>query len=287
MKFKSKESLKKHTSFKIGGKADCFCQPKSLEEIKEAINYAKEKKLKVVVIGAGTNLLVSDKGFPGLVIKIADSFAAFEQTGSQVKAETGILINKLIQKLENKGLSGLEFLAGIPGTLGGAIMMNAGAWGKSIGTYVKEVTLIDKDGKIKKLSNKELQFGYRKSYLQKKKIILLNVKLRLHKKLPRAIKAKISENLKKRRDRHPLAIPNCGSVFKNPKGRFSGQLIEAAECKGWRVGDAQVSHKHANFIVNLGDATSKDVLKLMLKVQNAVKAKFKIILEPEIKIMVD
>jgi len=284
MRFKRDEKLKKHTSFRIGGPAEYFCVAKSTDQIREALRFAKEKKLPVAVIGAGSNILVRDEGFPGLVIK--NSLNTLEIDGSRVRVGSGIPLGKLVSALRKRGIGGLEFLVGIPGSVGGAIVMNSGAWGKEIGDLVEKVKVIDRNGQETVFTRGQMGFGYRKSRLQKGKLIVTEVELRLRRKIRKAIAKKIQEYIAKRKDKQPVGSPNCGSTFKNPKKDFAARLIEQAGFKGMRVGDAQVSPKHANFIVNLGDATAKDVLKLMMLIQTRVKSKFGIKLEPELKIMV-
>ncbi len=285
MKYSRNESLKKHTSFRIGGSADYFCVPKSIEEIREALSFAKERKLGIAILGAGTNLLVLDRGVNGLVIKLGKGLNWIRVEDSRVYAGAGVLLPRLIKVITKKGLGGLEFLAGIPGSIGGAVVMNAGAWGKEIGKFVDGVKVLNRDGKEEVIKLKKLGFGYRKSRFQENRWILTEVVFKLRRKNRKAIERKIKENLLNRKNMQPLGSPNCGSIFKNPKGDFAGRLIEAAGCKGMRIGDAQVSTKHANFIVNLGEAKARDVIKLMTCVQKEVKDKFKIELEPEIKFM--
>ncbi len=284
MRYARKEPLRKHTSFRIGGPAEYFCVAKSVNDLKEAILFAKERKLQITILGAGTNLLVLDWGFNGLVIKLGLNWVKTKD--SKVAVGAGVPLAKLIRTLSQKGLGGLEFLAGIPGTVGGAVVMNAGAWKKEIGKYVHQVAVLDKEGKEIILKRKNLGFGYRQSRLQGKSWIVTEVHLKLHKKKKTAITKSIREHLVKRKSVQPLGSPNSGSIFKNPKGDFAGRIIEEAGCKGMRVGDAQVSCKHANFIVNLGDAKAKDVISLMTAIRKMVKEKLKIELEPEIKIMV-
>jgi UDP-N-acetylmuramate dehydrogenase len=286
MRYQRNESLKKHTSFRIGGPADYLCVPKSIEELREALLFAKERRLPVSVFGAGTNVLVLDRGFRGLVIKLSGGLNWIKVEGRKVQAGAGVPLQKLIKSLAQKGLGGLEFLAGIPGSLGGAIAMNAGAWGKDIGKYVDEVKVLDHKGHQRILNKKKLGLGYRKSRIQGNPWIVTEATLKLRRKRKRAVVKKIKEYLLKRKATQPLGIPNCGSIFRNPKGDFAGRLIEEAGCKGMRMGDAQVSAKHANFILNLGEAKAKDVVKLITTVQKRVKDRFKILLEPEIKIMV-
>lgn len=286
MKYLRNELLKKHTSIRIGGSADYFCVPKNIEELKEALQYAKERSLPVAVIGAGTNLLVLDQGFRGLVIKLSKGLNWITYNGQRVQVGSGVDLARLIRSLSAKGWGSLEFLVGIPGTVGGAVVMNAGAWGKGIGSCVAEVKVLDRNGNERIIKKNKLGFRYRKSKLQKNNGIVVEVTLKLRKKRKNKIKKIIREYLLRRRETQPLGTPNCGSIFKNPNGDFAGRLIEAADCKGMRLGDAQVSTKHANFILNLGEAKARDVIKLITRVQKKVKDKFKILLEPEIKIMV-
>jgi UDP-N-acetylmuramate dehydrogenase len=286
MKYQRNESLKKHTSFRIGGLAEYFCLPKSKEELQQALLFAKEKGLRVAIFGAGTNLLVLDEGFKGLVIQLGNGLNWIEVDKRKVRVGAGVSLPRLIRSISRKGLGGLEFLAGIPGSVGGAVVMNSGAWGKEIGDLVGEVHVLDRSGKEKVIRNKQLGFAYRGSRLQQGKWIVFEVVFKLRRKKKKILLRKIKEYLSSRKAKQPVGSPNCGSVFKNPKGDFAGRLIEEAGCKGMRIGDAQVSSKHANFIVNLGEAKAKDVIKLMTRVQKAVKDKFKILLEPEIKIMV-
>jgi len=281
MKFQKNEPLKKHNSFRIGGAADYFCEPKSRQDIIAAMVFAKEKKIPLAIIGAGTNLLVRDNGFRGLAIKIGKGLNWLKFCNNKVKVGAGVSLPRLIKACAAKGLGGIEFLAGIPGSAGGAVVMNAGAWGKAVGKFVNSVNAIDYNGKERLFSQKELQFAYRSSRFQKEKWIIIEITLQLNRLKRSLIKNKVQEYQQKRRARQPLGIANCGSVFKNPKGDFAGRIIEAAGCKGLRIGDAQVSDKHANFIVNLGEAKAKDVIKLMTQVQKKAKTK----LEPEIKLL--
>ncbi|HVN66919.1 MAG TPA: UDP-N-acetylmuramate dehydrogenase [Candidatus Sulfotelmatobacter sp.] len=276
------EPLNKYTSFRIGGPADYFCAPANLPQLKEALLFARAKRLPVALLGAGTNLLVLDKGFRGLVIKLAGSLTGIRARGRTVYAGGGAPLGRVISQATGHGLGGLEFLAGIPGTVGGAAVMNAGAWGKEIGRYIVRVKVLDADGQESTLTKKQLRFGYRRSILQKGGYIVIEVALRLRPGKRSAGWKKLKEYLDRRRTSQPLGMPNAGSIFKNPPGKFAGRLLEEAGCKGLRIGDAQVSTKHANFIVNLGEAQARDVIKLMTKMQRRVKIR----LEPELKIMV-
>ncbi|MEA3494316.1 MAG: UDP-N-acetylmuramate dehydrogenase [Candidatus Margulisiibacteriota bacterium] len=286
MRFFKNEKLKKHTSFKIGGPADYFCTVKSIDDIKAAISFADEKRIPYTILGEGTNLLVRDIGFRGLVINFSRGMDYLSIEGNKAVVGAGYKMNKLILLLVKRGFGGLEFLAGIPGSVGGAVVMNAGAWGKAIGKHVDSIRVIDHKGDEKIISGKRLGFGYRRSKLQNGKLILAEITLKLRRQNKKIGEKKIREYLGKRRERHPLGIPNCGSVFKNPNGSYAAALIEDAGCKGTRIGDAQVSPKHANFIINLGEAKSKDVLKLITVIKDRVRRKRGITLEPEVKIMV-
>lgn len=268
LKIKQKELLSKHTTLKIGGPAKYFCEPNDIDELLEALKFARRKKLQIFILGAGSNLLVSDKGFDGIVIKF--------------KGAAGLLLSKLLNNLALNGLSGLEFLAGIPGTLGGAIYMNAGAYGQTIGDYIASVCAVDYKGKQFCFNSKECKSGYRKSIFQKKKLIITGVEFDLQKRKPADIKTEMKEIIKKRLAKQPYDMPSAGSFFKNPKGDYSARLIEAAGLKGLRVGDAMVSKKHANFIVNAGKATAVDVKRLMKQIQKKVYVSFKIKLTPEV-----
>ena len=286
LKILRNESLKKHTSLRIGGPADHFCVPKNTAELREALLIAQGNRWPVAIIGAGTNLLVLDNGWSGLVIKMGGGLARLTVRGRVVQAGAGLFLPRLLSALNRRGLTGLEFLAGIPGTLGGAAVMNAGAWGDEIGRYIEQVKVIDHEGNLLTLSKDQLGFGYRRSVLQTGRYIVAEVVIKLRKGTAGKIRKKIAGFLEKRKLSQPLGSPNAGSIFKNPPGKYAGKLLEAAGLKGARVGDAQVSVKHANFILNLGEAKARDVLKLMTRMQVAVSSKFKVKLEPELKIMI-
>jgi UDP-N-acetylmuramate dehydrogenase len=286
MKIIRGELLKKHTSLRIGGPADYFCVPKTLADLRAALLLAGRGRLPVAVMGGGTNLLALDKGFHGLVIKLGGGLERFSVKGRFVRAGAGLSLPKLLNALARRGLTGLEFLAGIPGTLGGAAAMNAGAWGKEIGSCIERVKVVDHEGKVIVLDKEDLAFGYRTSALQDSRFIIAEVVLKLKQGPVRRIKTRMLGFLEQRKAGQPLGIPNAGSIFKNPKGKFAGKLLEEAGFKGVRAGDAQVSAKHANFIVNLGEAKAADVIRLMTRMQNSVAKRFKVRLEPELKIMV-
>jgi UDP-N-acetylmuramate dehydrogenase len=295
--------LKGYTTFKIGGSARYFLVAKNKEDLKNAILWAKKKKLPFFILGGGSNVLFSDKGFNGLVIKMQNTQYGIRNTN--VIAGAGVPLQKLVLEAVKKGLSGLENLAGIPGTLGGAIWGNAGAFEREIGDLVEEVKVLDVGGsklEVKKLKKEDCKFGYRNSIFKRRKNwIILEATLKLEKGNKKEIEEKIKEILKLRKEKQPLELPSAGSVFKNvpikkvPKKiqeKFNekikngflpaGVLIEAAGLKGFQIGGAKISEKHANFIVNTGEAKARDVLKLIELIKKRVKKKFKIELKEEI-----
>jgi UDP-N-acetylmuramate dehydrogenase len=306
LKIKEKIPLKEYTTFKIGGPARYFFVAKSKKDLKNAILWAKKKKLLFFILGGGSNVLFSDKGFNGLVIKIQNT--RYEIRNTKIVAEAGVPLQKLVLETAKKGLSGLENLAGIPGTLGGAIWGNAGAFGREIRDLVEEVKVLEVKGsrlKVKRLKNKECEFGYRESVFKRKKNwIILEATLKLKKGKRKEIEEKIKEILRLRKEKQPLEFPSAGSVFKNvpvekvPKEireKFkeeikdgflpAGVLIEAAGLKGFQIEGAKISEKHANFILNVGEAKASDVKELMEKIKKEVKKKFKVQLEEEIKLV--
>lgn len=303
LKLQNKVILANFSTFKIGGPADYFVEVKNEKEIIEAIKWAKENKIPFFILGKGSNVLFSDQGFRGLVIKIANS--KFKIQNSKIVASAGCQLQKLVKKSIEKGLGGLEFAIGIPGTLGGAIWGNAGAFGWEMKDVVEKVKIIDvgkEKFEIKELKNKDCNFGYRDSIFKKNKNwIIWEATLKLKKEKREKLREKIKEILKIRKERQPLEYPSGGSVFKNvplkkvPKQiqeKFkekikngylpAGVLIEAVGLKGKEIGGAKVSEKHANFIVNFKEAKAKDVLKLIELIKQRVKKKFKIELVPEI-----
>ncbi len=283
LKIKRNQLLRDKATFKIGGRADFFSEPDNPEELNLVIKTAKKSKVPVFVIGAGSNLLISDRGVRGLVIKLsAPYFKNIVLKGNYLEAGSGVMLSQIIQFAKSKSLSGPEFLVGIPGTLGGALAMNAGCWGKSIGDLVREVKVLGRNGDIKKIKAKEIKFGYRKSNLGK--YIILSAVLRLKRSSKDAITRNIKKYILKRRDTQDLTFPNAGCIFKNPKFLSAGRLIDLCGLKGKGMGGAFVSDKHANFILNKGGAKSRDVLRLMRLIKTSVKNRFKVNLEPEIKI---
>jgi UDP-N-acetylmuramate dehydrogenase len=284
-KVRLNESLKAHTTFKIGGPAKFFIMPKDVWDLKLLLNLLKRYKIPFLVMGVGSNILVCDKGIEGAVLKLnSPYFKKVEFKDSRIEVGPGVLLNQVLVLAEELGLSGLEFLAGIPGTVGGALIMNAGAQGECISDLVENVTVMDYNGKIKALNKRNIKFDYRKSNLAK--YIILSTHLRLARKNRQEIKDSINKYITYRKLTQDLSKPSAGCIFKNPKGcsYSAGQLIDLCGLKGKRIGDACVSLKHANFIVNLKNAKAREVSKLMGLIINKVKSKFNITLKPEIKI---
>jgi UDP-N-acetylmuramate dehydrogenase len=277
------EPLQDHTTFKIGGPARYLVEPKDPDDLRTLVDLTRSRKMPFLVIGRGSNLLVSDKGIDGIVIKLNSPYfrRLFFKNGI-CSAGAGCLLAEVIRNSGEHSLSGLEFLIGVPGTVGGALAMNAGVAQKSIADYVEEVTVMDYNGNIKTLNKKQVKFGYRRSGLAK--YIVLNSRFKFTRKKKQEIRLAIEDYLDERRHKQELSLPSAGCVFKNPPESYAGRLIDLCGLKGKRVGDACVSARHANFIVNLGNARARDVLSLMGLISQEVKNKFNVLLEPEIKI---
>lgn len=279
------ESMKKHTSFRIGGPADIMVLPTDPQEIRYVIQLCKELSIPFYVMGNGSNLLVRDKGIRGLVMKIASNFSDIKIEGTKVTAQAGVLLSVLSKKTAQHSLKGLEFASGIPGTLGGAVAMNAGAYGGEMKDVVTSVWAMDYSGNDRRLDYDDLKFGYRTSAIQQDKLIVIEVDMQLEEGDKQESMELIAELTRRRREKQPLSYPSAGSTFKRPVGYYAGKLIQDAGLKGLRVGDAQVSDLHAGFIINLGNATAKDVLELIHIVKEKVKSEFNVDMQPEIKII--
>jgi UDP-N-acetylmuramate dehydrogenase len=277
--------MREHTSFKIGGPADLMVWPHSREELQYAIQVCKEWNSPYYVIGNGSNLLVRDKGIRGVVIKIAENFSNVRIEGEKVMAQAGILLSILAKKVIEKSLKGFEFASGIPGTLGGAIAMNAGAYGGEMKDVLLGAHVLDHQGEITYLDREALALGYRDSIIQQKGWIVLEAEIQLEEGKEEAIKERIRDFTQRRIAKQPLHLPSAGSTFRRPPGYFAGKLIEEAGLKGVRVGGAQVSEVHAGFIVNVESATATEVIQLIELIQKVVKDKFDVALYPEVKII--
>ena len=279
------EPMKKHTSFRIGGNADIYISPKSSEEIQSILFLAKKYDVPVTVMGNGSNLLVSDKGIRGFVIQIGEDMSTILVKGEKITAQAGALLKTIGEKALQSSLEGFAFAAGIPGSLGGAVCMNAGAYGGEIKDILVEAEVLTEDLQIKKLSTQQLQFSYRHSIIPEKGYIVLSATFLLKKGNQKEIAQKMTELAQQRREKQPLNFPSAGSIFKRPQGYFAGKLITDAGLKGYSIGDAQVSQKHGGFIVNKGNATCADVLALIEHCQKTVFEKFGVMLETEVKMI--
>ncbi|WZL72112.1 UDP-N-acetylmuramate dehydrogenase [Clostridiaceae bacterium 35-E11] len=279
------EPMCKHTSFKIGGPVDIMVLPHSVEEVQHVVRLCREMKIDYDIMGNGSNLLVADKGIQGVIIKIGDNFKRVDIEGEKVTAQAGILLSTLANLIVKESLQGFEFASGIPGTLGGALAMNAGAYGGEMKDVVIGASVVDDRGNVVYLTNEELELEYRSSIVQKKGFIVLEVEMKFEKGDREVIREKIKDFTQRRTTKQPLQLPSAGSTFKRPPNHFAGKLIEDAGLKGVRVGGAQVSDLHAGFIVNVDHATAEDVINLIKLVQKTVRDKFGVELHPEVKIM--
>jgi UDP-N-acetylmuramate dehydrogenase len=282
---KYNEPLKSHTSLRIGGPADVFCSPDNIEDLKKVVSISQEHNIPFWVIGNGTNLLILDSGIRGVVISLNKGFKKIEFSDKIVKVGAGVSLAYLSKIALTKELSGLEFACNIPGTLGGAIINNAGFKGNCMAGVVQNVTFLTGENKIEKASKSNLNFNYRECNLKGKSVIILEATLLLKKGNREEIELKIKENIKIREAKQPLHKLNAGSIFKNPPGYYAGELVEKVGTKRLSRGKAEISLKHANFIINNGDASSGDILYLIEEIEKRVKKNFGIKLEREIEIL--
>ena len=281
------EPMKKHTTFRLGGPADFFLCPSDVNQIPEIIHICREEGIPWFVLGNGSNLLVSDQGYRGVVIQIYKNMNQITVEGTRIYAQAGALLSAVSKKAMEAGLTGMEFASGIPGTLGGAAVMNAGAYGGEMKDILVSVTVLTDEGEQKVLKAEELNLGYRTSIIKERGYIVLDGVLQLQAGNRDAIKTRMEELKVQRVTKQPLEYPSAGSTFKRPEGYFAGKLIEDAGLRGYRVGGAQVSEKHCGFVINTGDETTSDVVQLIHNVQNIIWNKFKVKLEPEVKFLGD
>lgn len=279
------EPLKNHTYFKIGGPASIFAVPEDTEDLKTVIELIKKHEINYYIIGNGTNLLVSDEGYKGIIVKIGDKFNKIIRDGNKVTAGAGVLLSSLAKYLAKEGLAGFEFASGIPGYLGGAVPMNAGAYGGEMKDVITKVKCMDYEGNVHEFSNEEMEFSYRHTKISDSEYIVLEAELMLSPGREEDIMAAIKELNEKRISKQPLSLPSAGSTFKRPISGYASKLIEDAGLKGLRYKGAMVSDKHSGFIVSYDNACCEDVLELMRIVISTVYDKFGIKLEPEIKII--
>ena len=271
-RFLRNEPMRNYTTFKIGGNADLMIFPESLRELSALLAYMRQENIEFFVLGNGSNLLVSDEGLRIPVIK-TEKFDFIEIDGTELTVGSGVTNAKAAVFAMKNGLSGFEFAHGIPGTVGGAVVMNAGAYGEDMSMVVDKTVYVDKNGRIKEAYGENHDFSYRHSCFSSDDVIFCTV-LRLERSDPDIIKAKMDELIRKRRAAQPLEMPSAGSVFKRPEGYFTGKLIDECGLRGYSIGGAQISEKHSGFIVNTGTATSKDVLELISYIQKTVYDKF-------------
>lgn len=279
------EPMKAHTSFKIGGPADLMVIPGNEGELLNAINICRNNKINFYIMGNGTNLLVSDKGIRGVVIKLGDGLGEIRIENNIIKAGAGALLSTVSKAAMKNFLKGMEFASGIPGSIGGAVMMNAGAYGGEMKDIISRVKCLNKDGDIVYFNRDKMNFRYRKSRIGDENLIALEAEIELDYGDREEIEKKMNELRDRRNLKQPLNVPSGGSTFKRPEGFFAGKLIEDSGLRGLRFGGAQVSEKHCGFIVNIDNATCEDVKKLIGIVQKVVQDNFDLILEPEIKII--
>ena len=279
------EPMKQHTTFKIGGPADYFLVPETGEEVGEIIKICRKTDTPYFILGNGSNLLVGDGGYRGAVIQVYRNMSAVTVEGTTITAQAGALLSAVAAAAKNASLTGFEFAGGIPGTVGGAAVMNAGAYGGEMKDVLVEVTVMDAEGKIFAISAEKLELGYRTSVIKKAGYIVLEAKIRLKEGDQEAIRERMKELTIQRTTKQPLEYPSAGSTFKRPEGYFAGKLVMDSGLRGYQVGGARISEKHCGFVINAGDATAKDVRTLMDNVRDIVYEKYGVTLEPEVKFL--
>ena len=278
------EPMKKHTTFRVGGPADVLVQPDETA-LAAILALCRQYHVPYSFIGNGSNLLVGDKGIRGVVIEMTDPMGNIEVDGTKITAQAGAMLSKIANTAASNGLGGMEFAAGIPGSVGGAVVMNAGAYGGEMKDIIEKVYVLDENGAQLELGRDALDFGYRHSCIPKKKYIVTKVVLDLVPRNEAEIRSEMKELNEKRAEKQPLQYPSAGSTFKRPEGYFAGKLIMDAGLRGYQVGGAQVSEKHCGFVINKGDATAADICQLMRDVSDKVQAQFGVVLEPEVKMI--
>lgn len=278
------EPMKKHTTFRVGGPADVLVQPDETA-LAAILALCRQYHVSYSFIGNGSNLLVGDKGIRGVVIEMTDPMGNIEVDGTKITAQAGAMLSKIANTAASNGLGGMEFAAGIPGSVGGAVVMNAGAYGGEMKDIIERVYVLDENGAQLELDRDALDLGYRHSCIPEKKYIVTKVVLELVPRNEAEIRSEMKELNEKRAEKQPLQYPSAGSTFKRPEGYFAGKLIMDAGLRGYQVGGAQVSEKHCGFVINKGDATAADICQLMRDVSDKVQAQFGVVLEPEVKMI--
>lgn len=278
------EKLSSYVNFKVGGPADILLIPKSKEQVIKSVEVCKENKIPFYLIGNGSNILVRDGGFRGVVISLKEVNTIIVD-GDKIEAECGAMLKAVSDKAMENSLTGFEFACGIPGTIGGAVFMNAGAYDGEIAHVIESAEIIDEECNIVRLSNKDLDFGYRSSIVMKKGYTVLSAVFKLEKGQVKTIKELVDDLTNKRESKQPLEYPSAGSTFKRPTGYFAGKLIQDAGLKGYSIGGAAVSERHSGFVINKGNATAKDITDLIKYIQDEVKRQFGVELHPEVRII--
>ena len=278
----TEEPMSRHTTFRVGGEAQCFVRISDKEQLKKLIPYLRQIEVPYFILGNGSNLLVSDKGYEGVILQIGNKMNTITVEGTHIRAQAGALLSQIAQCAYDKGLTGFEFASGIPGSIGGGVVMNAGAYGGEMKQVVESVLVMDIQGEILELSGESMEFGYRTSIIKNRPFIVLEVCLKLEQGNKERIASDMEELAQKRREKQPLEYASAGSTFKRPEGYFAGKLIMDAGLRGYSIGGAQVSDKHCGFVVNTGRASATDVAEVISEVQERVKDKFGVSLETEV-----
>ena len=281
------EMMNRHTTFRVGGPASYFVSPDGDEALKKVLLLCREEQMPYYILGNGSNLLVSDQGYRGVIIQLDRNMEEITVDGTEIRAAAGALLSSIAVAARRASLAGFEFAGGIPGTLGGAVVMNAGAYGGEMKDVLKEVTVMTGNGEIRVIPASELEMGYRTSIIKKAGYLVLGATISLKEGNLEEIKALTRELSEKRTSKQPLEFPSAGSTFKRPEGYFAGKLIMDSGLRGYQIGGARVSDKHCGFVINAGDATAQDVVALMDHVTEVVREKYGVTLEPEVKFLGD
>lgn len=276
------EPMSRHTTFRIGGEADCLIEVEDTDQLIKVLEYIRKVEIPFFVLGNGSNLLVSDEGYRGIIIKIGNKMSKITVEGNHITAQAGVRLGKVAAVAMEHDLKGLAFASGIPGTIGGAVVMNAGAYGGEMCQVITSVTVVSEDGEVLQLDNPTMEFGYRTSIIKKRPLIVVEAQLELSEGNKDEIRAEMEELAGKRIAKQPLEYPSAGSTFKRPEGYFAGELIQKSGLAGFRVGEAEVSTKHCGFVINTGNATASDVMQVIRGVQKKVLEVYGVELEPEV-----
>lgn len=276
------EPMSAHTTFRVGGEAECLIKLENQEQLKKLQHYLSLIEEPFFVLGNGSNLLVGDKGYPGMILQIGEGMSRISVEENRITAQAGALLSQVSRAALEHGLTGLEFASGIPGTIGGGVVMNAGAYGGEMSQVVERVTVVGRDGEVLELDNETLEFGYRTSAIKTHPFTVTEVCLQLKEGYKEQIQKKMQELAAMRREKQPLEYPSAGSTFKRPEGCFAGELIMKAGLRGFQIGGARVSDKHCGFVINTGNATAADIRDVICEVQERVKERLGVMLEPEV-----